>query len=582
MDEADLVVGEADPEDEPTSRTKVQHRRQRSKGRHRRLRLAGATVVVAAGAGLAAGLILGRPSVSITESDQALVRLHVQGFEAKLSSISASSGGDAITLTHQGAGFVPRDPVGQGQAVSVKARVSPPRWLRWLVGSGASASKALTTPSANPPAPVALASKDGTVPVVFDRAVSVVWYRVAGGKSQTLHLAHPAEVADLAVPPHYEAGSIDVAAAPQTWERVADPTTTVTWFAAGSGDEPEALADPVPESMTAASNGRILLTFSKPVQQLFGSTRPTVTPAVPGSWSQPGPDTLAFTPSGFGFGPDTKVTVSFDRPVSVVGGSTSSTSTSEMAASTSYNFTTAPASILRLEQILAQLQYLPLSFTPAPGASTPTTLDAEVASMIQPVDGTFAWRWPSAPSALQGQWQQGSSNVLVKGALMSFLSVHGTYSGYQIDPETVAQIADASTWQTLLQAAMANQVDPNPYSYVYVTKAQPETLTLWQDGAVKDTVAVNTGIPQAPTDDGTFPIYLRYQVNHMIGTNPDGTPYDDIVYWINYFNGGDAVHGFDRGSYGFPQSLGCVELPVSSAQTVFNLLAIGDLVTVAG
>jgi hypothetical protein len=39
------------------------------------------------------------------------------------------------------------------------------------------------------------------------------------------------------------------------------------------------------------------------------------------------------------------------------------------------------------------------------------------------------------------------------------------------------------------------------------------------------------------------------------------------VYWINYFNGGDAVHGFVRASYGFPQSLGCVELPIPTAMS---------------
>jgi hypothetical protein len=41
------------------------------------------------------------------------------------------------------------------------------------------------------------------------------------------------------------------------------------------------------------------------------------------------------------------------------------------------------------------------------------------------------------------------------------------------------------------------------------------------------------------------------------------------------------VHAFPRSSYGWPQSLGCVELPSPAAQVAFNHLAIGDLVTVA-
>ena len=52
----------------------------------------------------------------------------------------------------------------------------------------------------------------------------------------------------------------------------------------------------------------------------------------------------------------------------------------------------------------------------------------------------------------------------------------------------------------------------------------------------------------------------------MSGTNPDGSHYSDPgIPWVSYFNGGDALHGFIRASYGFPQSLGCVEMPYSEA-----------------
>ena len=51
----------------------------------------------------------------------------------------------------------------------------------------------------------------------------------------------------------------------------------------------------------------------------------------------------------------------------------------------------------------------------------------------------------------------------------------------------------------------------------------------------------------------------------MSGTNPNGTHYDDPgIRWISYFHGGEALHAFNRASFGTPQSLGCVELPLDA------------------
>ena len=55
-----------------------------------------------------------------------------------------------------------------------------------------------------------------------------------------------------------------------------------------------------------------------------------------------------------------------------------------------------------------------------------------------------------------------------------------------------------------------------------------------------------------------------------------------VASWarVSYFNGGDAVHYFARGSYGSPQSLGCVELPYTAAKQAYPYLPYGTLVTV--
>jgi lipoprotein-anchoring transpeptidase ErfK/SrfK len=92
---------------------------------------------------------------------------------------------------------------------------------------------------------------------------------------------------------------------------------------------------------------------------------------------------------------------------------------------------------------------------------------------------------------------------------------------------------------------------------------------------------VNTGISSAPTVTGTFPTFTHLRVTTMSGTNPDGSHYSDPgIPYTSYFNGGDALHGFIRASYGSPQSLGCVEMPFSEAGRVFQYTPIGTLVHV--
>jgi hypothetical protein len=409
--------------------------------------------------------------------------------------------------------------------------------------------------------------------------VSVVDYKAAGGPARVIRLSRPSTTAELAVPENQSGGALQVAAAAWPWERLAASPATVDWLQAPKNGVPVAAAVPAPGSANQGLDSPITLTFDEPVAKALGGTHPRVSPRTAGTWTEPNADTLVFTPRGLGFGPGTAVSVSFDRRVAVVGGSAASSVA--LAASGSYHFAVTQVSVLRLQQILAQLHYLPLNFTPAPGVREPTTLAGEVATLGSPLKGSFSWRWQSAPYSLRAQWQPGSPTVMVKGALMAFMSAtENSYDGPAADGDTVNQLADAS-WKALLSAAAANRADPYPYSYVHVSETLPETLTLWENGSPVLTSLTNTGIPGEPTALGTYPIYVRYTVNTMSGTNPDGSTYDDIVYWINYFNGGDAVHAFPRGSYGFPQSLGCVELPYSAAENAFHHLAVGDLVTVA-
>jgi lipoprotein-anchoring transpeptidase ErfK/SrfK len=117
---------------------------------------------------------------------------------------------------------------------------------------------------------------------------------------------------------------------------------------------------------------------------------------------------------------------------------------------------------------------------------------------------------------------------------------------------------------------------------VLVNQANPETAKFWHNGKLVETTLVNTGIAGRSTDDGTFPVYSRFPITQMKGTNPDGTKYNDTVQFVSYFNGGDALHYYSRGGYGYYQSLGCVEMPYTAAQDVYPLTTYGTLVTVEG
>jgi peptidoglycan hydrolase-like protein with peptidoglycan-binding domain len=323
---------------------------------------------------------------------------------------------------------------------------------------------------------------------------------------------------------------------------------------------------------------------------------PHLSPAIPGSWQRTG-TTLVFTPAT-GFQPHTHVTVSVPG----------------QAWTTSY--TTGTYSLLRLQQLLAQLGFLPLSWAPdavtpasdaaaaaaphstasapaaaaaspgtaaagkatdtrsttpaAPAAIAPGDASAQLSAAYQPPAGSFSWH-DGYPSELSSFWEPGQMNLVTTGAIMAFESQHGM---------DMDGLATPAVWTAVLHAVAAQETNPDGYSYAIASKAQPETLTIWHDGRKVFRSYANTGIPIDPTADGTFPVYLRYRFQVMQGTNPDGSHYADPVEFVSYFHEGEAVHYFPRYSYGWPQSLGCVELPYTSAEEAWPYMTYGTLVTV--
>jgi peptidoglycan hydrolase-like protein with peptidoglycan-binding domain len=303
------------------------------------------------------------------------------------------------------------------------------------------------------------------------------------------------------------------------------------------------------------SDASISVQFSAPLSP--SSPQPTLTPAVAGSWQLLTPTTFVFVATA-PFVPTSTETVT-------IPGAVTSSSGKTLGTDTSVHFTVADGGVLRLQQLLATLGYLPLSFTPA----RPLVAPQEAA---QAQEGVFAWK-TSEPASLQSLWTEGSANTITTGAVMNFQNKQNMKTD---------GVAGPAVWAALLSDVGAGTVNTAPYNYVYVSTTVPETTTVYSNGAAVYSTLSNTGVPGAETATGTFPVYVRYTTTTMTGTNLDGSKYSDAgIPWVSYFNGGDALHGFIRSSYGTPQSLGCVEMPFANAAVVYPYTPIGTLVTVA-
>jgi hypothetical protein len=314
--------------------------------------------------------------------------------------------------------------------------------------------------------------------------------------------------------------------------------------------------NPGANAANVAPSTTITVSLSAPLAT--DSPQPSFSPPIAGTWSNLSSTELQFVSSG-------PLVPGSSETLTIPGGPTGlkSTEGQYLASTTSVPFSVAPGSILRLQQLLAQLGYLPLSFTPA---TQPTSPQQEA----DPQQGTFSWRITDTP--FTSLWTPGQLDVITKGAIMDFENQHNLTTDGEPGPQV---------WTDLLQAASTGTTDPDSYNFVYVSEASPETVTVYQNGNPVYQTLANTGVAAAPTAQGTFPVYARYTTTTMSGTNPDGSTYvDPGIPWVSYFNGGDALHGYDRPGYGYPQSDGCVEMPPANAQVVFPYTPLGTLVTV--
>ena len=501
---------------------------------------------------------------SIEEDGSSLGKVNTDTFAGSVESVHATavkSGAD-VPVKMQGDLIMPTGKLHPGEEVAVEVKVKRPSVIGPLAGD----TKTLTSTATAPVAKLEarwLSVKEGKNPRLhFSRPVSQIVYGPEGEMKHRRFDKPRTSVSLGELPP---AGQMKVKWAAMKWEHPGK-AKTVTWFPATG--TPTVAATPTAGSTISASTP-IEITTSKPVKKIFGSEMPKLSPEVDGKWSQPSPHTLKFVPSGFGVPLAADLKVELPEEMEIVQSDGTTKNSSEIA------WEVPAGSQTRLRQMLAELGYLPYKFTGEIVAKTP---EAQVAAATtETPNGHFTPRWSNTPAGLKEIWANESSK-LVEGALMSYQE----RNGLEVDG-----VAGPEVWEAIMKSVIAGDVKPekgaaNGFTWVSVSESLPETVNVWHNGKmVLSELSANTGIPGAETQLGTNNVYLRYEETTMSGENPDGSHYEDPgIKWVSYFYGGDALHAFDRASYGSPQSLGCVEMPLEDAEAVYPYTPIGTPVTV--
>ena len=530
--------------------------------KHTRLALgaAGGLLVVCGSA--AAIAVLAWPNVGVRPDGEALARVSLSGYAGRVSDVVVlNSAGKAVPVAFRDGRLWPERLLPVDETLTVGLTVRRPGWAGWLVGRTTKKRFEVRTPSAHLRGRW-LQIRPGTpVTVSFDAPVRLVSLNQAG-RARTLRFARAHRTVGIGVLAQgsHLAGSLTVSGVPRAWEELPLPTR-ISWFPTRM--YPQALIEPVPGTSLALDRP-ITLTFSQPVRKAIGTNRPTISPRAPGRWRLLDTHALSFQPSGLGYPFGAQIQVRLPKRVGLATAA-GERITRELA------WQVPAGSTLRLQQLLAQAGYLPLDWTPS-AITVAKEAHAQLAAAIYPPKGRFSWRYPNTPPELHALWQTGHWNEVTRAAVIMFQDTHRLKVDGFVGPKF---------WHALLVDTLAGGPRRDGYSYVYVHRSLPQSLNLWHNGKLILSSPGNTGVPAAPTQLGSFPVFEHIPIGTMSGTNPDGSHYNDPgIRYISYFNHGDAIHAFTRTSFGTPQSLGCVELPLAAAAKVWPYTPIGTLVTV--
>lgn len=514
-----------------------------------------AALLVVVGVLVAAGVVFGTSSAKLTSDPVGVAKITMPLGGGHIQSVTVLAGpsGEPVPATVRGDDVVyPNKPITAGSHVTVRVVVTRPGWISWLSGKQQTLTLNLSAPTASLRSHYVTVAGHAPLRMHFKDPISAYSYGADPAHMQRVTLRSPGTT--ITLPRSSAAGSMYLAGQPRIWER--SRSAVVSWFPAGAGAT--VVANPAPGTKVKSTTP-VTLTFSKPVGKVLGSHLPPVSPDTQGTWHTLNSHTIQFVPSSYGYGLGATVKVGLPAGVHVIGAAGDGTPT----------WTVPAGSTTRLQQLLAMLGYLPYNFT---GANVPLTPAAQEQAAVTPPSGNFSLRWQNIPGWYKSQWAPGSYGELTKAAVMSFENSNGM---------TADGVDGPQVWNALISDVIQGKRNSFGYTVVDVSQGSPESESTWHNGKTVVSGAVNTGVASMPTANGTFAVFEHLPVTTMSGTNADGSHYvDPGIPSVSYFNGGDALHGFIRPGYGYPQSDGCVEMPYSEAAAVYPYTPIGTIVHV--
>jgi LysM repeat protein len=104
-----------------------------------------------------------------------------------------------------------------------------------------------------------------------------------------------------------------------------------------------------------------------------------------------------------------------------------------------------------------------------------------------------------------------------------------------------------------------------------------QRLTAYQGSTPVRSTLVSTGLARTPTPTGQFRVYVKYASTTMSGP---GYYLPNVPYTM-YFYRGYGIHGtYWHSNFGHPMSHGCINMPTSEAQWLYNWVSVGTLVKI--